>query len=32
MTKKIRVAIIFGYNGWKYHGSQKAIGVPTIED
>lgn len=29
--KKIWVAIIFGYNGRAYHGSQKATGVPTVE-
>lgn len=30
--KKIRVAIIYGYNGRPFHGSQKAIGVPTVEE
>lgn len=28
---KIWVAVIFGYNGRTYHGSQKAINVPTVE-
>lgn len=30
--KKIRVAIIFGYNGRPFHGSQKASGVSTVEE
>lgn len=28
---KIRVAILFGYNGRAFHGSQKAVNVPTVE-
>ncbi len=30
--KKIRVGIIFGYNGRIFHGSQKAAGVITVEE
>lgn len=29
---KIKVAILFGYNGRSFHGLQKAAGVVTVEE
>jgi tRNA pseudouridine38-40 synthase len=31
-NKKVRVALIVGYNGMDFHGSQKNKGVRTVEE